>query len=172
MRNINLKEFEKIIDQYQNQLIRFAFFRTGSYAEAQDIVQNVFVRLFEKQLNFQLLNNPKSFLYKIISNECIDFGRRKKIEIVSIENIIEPLTYSSTNSNELIEEYQRIDLMLKYLPDEQKEVVKLRVLDELDFKEIAEILEIPIPTVKSRFKYGIEKVRNQIKVNQEVTNEL
>ena len=167
-----LKEFEKIIEQYQNQLIRFAFFKTGSYEDAQDIVQNVFIRSFEKQFDFQSLNNTKSFLYRSVSNACIDYARLKKLDITSIDAISHPIFCDEKYSTELIEEFQRIEYLLKDLPVEQRNVLKLRVVEELEFKEIADVLEIPIPTAKSRYKYAIEKIKSKMLMKKEAANEL
>ena len=67
-----------------------------------------------------------------------------------------------------IEEYQRIEILLGKLPDEQAEVLRLRVIDELSFVEIASILKIPVTSVKSRFKYGIDKLKTRIVTSREV----
>jgi RNA polymerase sigma-70 factor (ECF subfamily) len=58
-----------------------------------------------------------------------------------------------------MEEYRRIEKLLQTVPDDQAEIIRLRVLDNLSFIEIAGLLVIPVTTVKSRFKYGIDKLK-------------
>ncbi|MDD4385927.1 MAG: sigma factor-like helix-turn-helix DNA-binding protein, partial [Bacteroidales bacterium] len=54
---------------------------------------------------------------------------------------------------------KRLEELLKVLPEEQSEVIRLRIFDSLGFVEIASILETPVTTIKSRFKYGIDKLK-------------
>jgi RNA polymerase sigma-70 factor (ECF subfamily) len=68
----------------------------------------------------------------------------------------------------LVEEYKRIEGLLKDLPDEQAETIRLRVWDEMSFADIAEIMEVPVTTVKSRFKYGIDKLKSKIDKKGEI----
>ena len=61
------------------------------------------------------------------------------------------------------EEFRRVGCLLDTLPDEQAEVIKLRIYGNNSFAEIAEILSVPLPTVKSRFLYGLTKLRRVMK---------
>ncbi|MDD2197558.1 MAG: sigma factor, partial [Bacteroidales bacterium] len=63
-----LDELERVIVEYQNQLFRYAFFRTGSYADSQDIVQNVFIKLYNNNGNLSSIKNVKHYLYRSITN--------------------------------------------------------------------------------------------------------
>lgn len=60
-------------------------------------------------------------------------------------------------------EYRRIARLLTEIPDEQAEVIRLRIYGDNSFAEVAEILSLPLPTVKSRFLYGLEKLRKGLK---------
>ena len=62
-------------------------------------------------------------------------------------------------------EYRRIARLLTEIPDEQVEVIRLRIYGDNSFAEVAEILSLPLPTVKSRFLYGQEKLRKGLKKN-------
>ena len=73
-----LEEFGKIITEFQDQLFRFAFFRTGSLADSQDIVQDVFVIFFKNQQHPSTIHNVKHYLFRSISNACTDYQRKKK----------------------------------------------------------------------------------------------
>jgi RNA polymerase sigma-70 factor (ECF subfamily) len=171
-----LKELEIVITEYQDQLFRFAFFRTGSFADSQDIVQDLFIKLYKENGHLDAVNNIRFYLFRSISNACIDYHRKNKknkFETIDTANIPAEL-HAKEASHELlrIEEYRRTEMLLSELPDEQAETIRLRVLDSLSFAEIAEILEVPVTTVKSRFKYGIDKLKLKLEKLKEVTNGL
>ena len=155
-------EFGKVITEFQDQLFRFAFFRTGSLADSQDIVQDVFVIFFKNQKLRSTVYNVKHYLFRSISNACTDYQRKKKNHFESIEKINDSIILREKDASHhllMIEEFQRIEKLLHNVPDEQAEIIRLRVLDNLSFVEIAELLAQPVTTVKSRFKYGIDKLK-------------
>jgi RNA polymerase sigma-70 factor (ECF subfamily) len=155
------RELERVIDQYHEGLYRFAFFRTGSADDSRDIVQSVFLRLYDRHRDMAAIENMKSYLYRATANACADYHRRrqsrKTVPLVYASNVA-----SDSNSVTAESEYQRINTLLATLPDEQSEVLRMRITDELSFAEIADILQIPVATAKSRFRYGIEKLRSNI----------
>jgi RNA polymerase sigma-70 factor (ECF subfamily) len=67
----------------------------------------------------------------------------------------------STENNEA--DYKRIAQLLVEIPEEQAEVIRLRIYGNNSFADVAEILSLPLPTVKSRFLYGLEKIRRAMK---------
>lgn len=157
-----LQEIEQLISAFQDQLFRFAFYRTGSPADAQDIVQDVFVKFFKTQQRSVPINNIKHYLFKSISNACNDYQSRKKHFFESVDTIDDSkfLQEKDAAANLLLaEEYQRIEKILDHVPKEQAAIIRLRVLDNLSFVDIAALLELPETTVKSRFKYGIDKLK-------------
>jgi len=160
-----LKELEHVITEFQDQLFRFAFFRIGCIADSQDIVQDVFIKLYHDR-DLLMVSNLKNYLFRCVSNACIDYQRKKQRNHFSqIDKTLIPLEMhekATINPMSLIEEYKRIDSLLDDLPHEQAEIIRLRVLDDLSFTEIAQIFKIPVTTVKSRFKYGIDKLKQKI----------
>lgn len=167
-----LAELENVITEFQDQLFRFAFFRTGCFADSQDIVQDVFIKLYHENANLHSVNNIKNYLYKSISNACTDYRRKsRKFKFEPIDKIVLPENMLENEASYCmiqIEEFNRLEKLLSDLPDEQSETIRLRVFDNLSFVEIAVILEVPVTTIKSRFKYGIEKLKSKIATLKEV----
>jgi RNA polymerase sigma-70 factor (ECF subfamily) len=167
-----LEELERVITEYQNQLFRFAFYRTGSFADSQDIVQDVFLKLYRDNNHLVLAQNVKFYLYRSISNACVDYHRRNKNRKVKpIDKAVLSVSCSDEDIEQKImqvEEYCRLQKLLTGLPPEQSEIIRLRFFDSLSFVEIASILQIPVTTVKSRFKYGIDKLKDGVKNSKEV----
>jgi RNA polymerase sigma-70 factor (ECF subfamily) len=161
-----INELENIIEEYQNQLFSFAFFRVGIYDIAQDIVQDVFLKFFQNTQTLSSVKNIRTYLLKSISNACIDYKR--KYGKIKTENI--DFTNDIADNEENIEEkmciaeFFRIEDLLNELPAEQAEVIKLKFVDGLNFVESAEILNISVNTVKSRYRYGIDKLKQTNKI--------
>ena len=154
-----MRQLERIIDEHQQQLFTFAFFRVGSYEAAQDIVQDVFIRFYENSRRLSAANNVKAYLYKTISNACTDYLRKNaKIQFIAIENLVNDLV--ENEEKQCLSEYLRIEEILENLPIDQAEIMKLKFIDSLNFVEISDILNVNINTIKSRYKYAINKLRN------------
>lgn len=131
-----MRQLERIIDEHQQQLFSFAFFRVGSYEVAQDIVQDVFIKFYENSRRLSAANNVKSYLLKTISNACTDYLRKNgKIQFVAIEHVEKELT--DENEERCISEFLRIDEILDNLPAEQAEILRLKFVDSLNFVEIS-----------------------------------
>lgn len=156
-----LTELERVIVEFQDQLFRFAFFRVGSMPDSQDIVQNVFIKMYHDKTDLSAINNVKAYLFRSVSNSCIDYLRRKnKHRSVSLDTVIAKA--DDEDEKKLIHEYERIEKLMAEIPAEQAEIIKMKTINNLSFVSIADILGIPLTTVKSRFKYGIDKLRSKI----------
>lgn len=158
-----LDELERVITEYQDQLFRHAFFKTSSYADSQDIVQDVFISLYHDNGNLSSIKNVKHYLYRSITNACFDYhrkSRKRKFEPIETANLLGRMCEKDASEVLVyIEECNRLDELLKGLSEEQSEVIRLRIFDNLSFVEIASILETPVTTIKSRFKSGVDKLK-------------
>lgn len=169
-------ELEQVIVEFQDQLFRFAFYRTGSLADAQDIVQDVFIKLYRDASCILSVKNLKGYLIRCVANACTDYQRTdKRNRFEQLDKATIPLEQHEGAASDilmLIEEYNRIEAMLRELPNDQAEIIRLRILDDLSFVEIGQLLEIPTTTAKSRFKYGIDKLKSKIEKKKEAHYEL
>ena len=158
-----MNEFLIFIEKNKERFVKHAFHRLGNLEDAEDIVQDVFVKMYSQKL-FHKLENPEVYFYQMTMNACLDFIRRREIKFRVFQHFeSENRTVSENEALQnlkLEEEFKRINNILKILPDEQAEVVRFRVIDELSFKEITKILGLPESTVKSRFQYAMKKLRN------------
>jgi len=169
-----LAELEEFIKKNQNRLVRHAFFRLGNKEEAEDIVQEVMIRIYQEKESRQQVEQPTSYAFRMVYNACIDHLRKKAKNNFQQLNGKDTLAVDDSNrENEIIarEEFTRINNLLNSIPDEQADVLRLRIIDEMSFVEIAEIMKVPVTTIKSRFSYGINKLRTKVN-HQEVKYEL
>ena len=154
-----LNELEILIVKEQDMLFRFAYMRVGSRADAEDIVQDVFLKFFRSSEDLCSVRNVKHYLIRSISNACKDFHRRKH-DNLPLEKADKEIV--SDDDLKMHEEYLRITELAGTLPQEQKEILYMKCIDGLKFREIADILEIPQATVKSRYRYAIQGIQKQL----------
>jgi RNA polymerase sigma-70 factor, ECF subfamily len=153
-----------LVDAYAGRLVRYAFRRLGNYQDAEDVVQQVFVRAFVDQSNRQKVSAVGPYLYRSVANACTDLLRRRDCAAVFREEVnAEQLLAGSDGPAEIAqaaEGLRRAESLLAHLPKEQAEAIRLRVFDGLRLGEIAEVLGCPMNTVCSRLRYGFQKLRN------------
>jgi RNA polymerase sigma-70 factor, ECF subfamily len=167
-----ISQLELLIDDLQDKLVHHAYFRLGNKPDAEDVVQDAFVKLFNELKQGKAILNPAAYSFRLVTNACIDRLRNgTRFTRVAIESVpvIDAIT-SGSQEDELIrqEEYRRISALLDSIPGEQSEIVRFRFVDGLHFQQIANILDLPLTTVKSRFSYGIEKIKTQFFNQKEV----
>ena len=155
-RQTKLERLEAIIDRRQHDMFRFAYMRTGSRADAEDIVQDVFLRLFRSEEDLSRIDDVERYLWRSIANRCRDFHRRRRRTDVSAEQAGD---IAESDDREMHDEYLRIERLLAGLPDEQAETVRLRCTHSLTCAEIAEPTDTSEATAKSRWRYAIEHLR-------------
>jgi RNA polymerase sigma-70 factor, ECF subfamily len=152
-----------LVDAYADRLVRYAFRQLGNYQDAEDVVQQVFVRAFVDQSNRPKVAAVGPYLYRSVANGCTDLRRRRDCAAVFREELsAEHLLARSDGPAEIAqaaEGLRRAESLLGRLPKEQAEAVRLRVLDGLRLSEIAEVLGCPVNTVCSRLRYGFQRLR-------------
>ncbi|UOQ87508.1 RNA polymerase sigma factor SigW [Gracilibacillus salinarum] len=166
--------FEDIVAFYQNKVYAICFRMIGNKHEAEDIAQEAFIRAY---LNIQSYDENRKFstwLYRIATNLTIDRIRKKKpdfyldAEIKGTDGLNmyaqlpaeDPLPDQEVESLEM-QSYIQNEIM--QLPAKYRSIIALRFIDELSLKEISEILEIPVGTVKTRIHRGREALRKRLR---------
>lgn len=155
------QEFETFVDSFLDRLVRNAFHRLGNLQEAEDVIQDVFVKAYADREKLQRVQRVGAYLYRMVANACAERRRRRKV--LSLDELgPEDVPDARSEASQQIEaaaEIERIEQYLRRLPRRQAEVIRLRVLDGLSLADIAAAIGCSLPTVKSRFRYGIQKLR-------------
>ena len=156
-----LTELERIVEERQDWLFRFAYMRIGIREDAEDVVQEALLSVFRRLREKTRLDNVGQYVIRAVSNACIDYLRRKPLRVVKLDEAIEiPV---SEGDRQIHEEFVRINRMLDSLPTEQAELVRLKCYDDLTFRQIAELQDIPEATAKSRYRYAIMHIQQMLK---------
>ena len=148
-----LEQLEAVVCRRQDDLFRFAYMRLGNRADAEDAVQDVFLRLFRSDEDLTRVADVERYLFRAVANRCYDRLRSRRSVRVHVDTLAaQPVP---DDEREMRAEYERVAGLLSALPDEQAEVLRMRCYDALPFALIAEITDSSEATVKSRYRYVV-----------------
>ena len=167
-----ITDFDRLIEATQDELIHFAFHRLGNQHDAEDVVQDVYVEAYRDRAKRKHITAVRPYLFRVVGNRCIDLLRSRLRQgaepIVEDRLSTEDDAFSSLAEREQWEEMNRL---LDSIPEKESEVIRLRSFSDLSFAEIAKAVGSSVPTVKSRFRYGLDKLRRKVQP-KEVCDEM
>jgi len=148
---------------YHGKLYRIAFRLLENVADAEDVVQETYVKLWEKRDELTDLHNPESFCVVMVKNRCMDILR-------SIQNkavLFDPIKHERAGEQTLIDEMENresvalVENLMKKLPEQQQLVMKLRHIDECTMEEIEQITGLRAVNVRVLLSRGRKAIREQ-----------
>ncbi len=162
------QDFEKAVILYKDKLFNYLFWMTGDRFEAEDLLQETFLRYFKYG---DSVDNPKAWLFRVARNLFLK-REKKRMRETSLE-LIEPAPVSPCIVYELEREELRKKVReeLQKLRKHHKEILILRYMEGLSYEEIAEITGENLGTVKSRLNRAREKLREKLENFLGVKNE-
>ena len=161
--------FENLARQYYKSLYHYAWSLTKSPDEAADLVQDTFIIFATKGHSIRDFNKIKSWLFTTLYRQFIKSYRRSRKMIASDPQLLEEIHESSTTTPREQADAQHALLCLEKLDSKHQEVLRLFYLKQLSYKEIAEVLSVPIGTVMSRISRG-KKMLKHIFLNGEISS--
>jgi RNA polymerase sigma-70 factor (ECF subfamily) len=160
------QSLEVLIRRYLKPIYSFCFRFVGNSQEAEDITQEIFLKVWRNLKKFKKEKNFKGWLFTIAKNTCFDFLRKKKkISTLSLEKYFYLVDFNPL-PNEISEKEslkEKIQEAIEKLSSKTREILNLYYNQGLTFREIAQTLNEPINTVKSRHRRAIEILRNRLK---------
>jgi len=162
------KSLEFLVKKYLKPIYGFVYKNVGDINIAEDITQEVFVKVWKNLRKFNLEKEFKPWIFKIAKNASIDYLRKKKsIPFSRFENkngqniLIETLESNDKNLTESINNKKEFLDIIEKLPKKDQEVIDLRYIQGMSFKEIAKSLKKSINTIKSQYRRIIIKIKKQ-----------
>lgn len=158
------KAFEKLFHFYYSHLCLFATKILRDDISAEEIVQDFFVKLWEKRTHLTIETSVKNYLFRSVKNLCLNYVQHNKIKLRHAQTII-----SDAQNNTLKDEYYEIDLAEKIeesilaLPEKRQIIFRLSREDGLKYREIAEKLNVSIKTVETQMSLAIKTLRDKLK---------
>lgn len=157
--------FSKVFKNYHRLLYALAFRYLKSEDAAMDAVQNVFMVLWEKRESLNFDTNLRSLLFTILKNYVLNEIRHNKIVYEKQYEISQLESNKEIDISDAIENKEMKALLytsIQKLPFQERKVCLLKIVNGMTNQEIAERLNITIPTVKSHYTQAIKKLRNEI----------
>ncbi|MDL2318821.1 sigma-70 family RNA polymerase sigma factor [Eubacteriales bacterium OttesenSCG-928-A19] len=152
---------DEIIRLYYNDVYCFLCRKLPTFAQAQDMTQDVFMRLTLGIHRYQERGKLRNYLLQMALNACRDYYRRCPPDPLNVDDIADTLPGAPLPGEvyEAREQGERVRAVLQSLPDFQKDVIILRFYHDLAFKDIARITGANLSATKSRYKQGMDKLK-------------
>jgi RNA polymerase sigma-70 factor (ECF subfamily) len=165
--------FGEIVELYKDKIFQLCYRMLGNRQEAEDMAQEAFVRAYVNIHRFRTDLKFSTWLYRIATNLCIDRIRKKKPDYFLDAEVpgTDGLTMYSQVAAEIdlpekqvetLELQDMIQAEINRLPEKYRSVIVLKYIEELPLKEISDVLDLPIGTVKTRIHRGREALRKQL----------
>ena len=152
--------FSHLVRKYQQEAIGHAVAILGSLEDALDAVQDAFLDAYQAVERFDGSKRFYPWLYTILRNRCFKMLASRQRQAAASEGAVEILAATAKNSSTI--PASLVDRALRELAAEDRELLTLKHLDGLSYKDIAEILDIPVGTVMSRLYYARERFRQNV----------
>jgi len=152
----NVEAYNTLVSRWETRIYNYLLRITGSPEDSMDLSQEAFLKAYQNLARLDDAGRFGPWLYRIAHNEAISHLRRRRPES-GIDETVFPVD-SSPRMNP-VEVSLAVESALSRLPEEQREAVVLKIYEGFKFDEIAEILECPASTIKSRVYTGLETLK-------------
>ncbi len=159
------QSFESLFKAYCQNLIYFARRYVFDKQTAENIVQDIFVRIWTNRQNLDSTKSIKTYLFTAVKNESLKYLRRADVE--NRNNQIEVDRIEDTeNAYDRVEQkeiYEDLNEAVNSLPEKCAEIFRMSKFDKLKYSEIADVLNISVKTVETQMGRALEKLRKNLK---------
>ncbi len=161
-------EFKLLVMPYSSRLYRMAFRLMNNREEAEDVVQEVYVKLWNMRHELSKIKSIEAMAIRITRNLCLDQLRRRKLnqEAMAAEKIPSPA--QSSTPEEDLERNEEIDLirtLIQALPEPQRSLVHLRHLEGKEYEEIAETVNMKVNAIRVSISRARKQMREMLEKN-------
>ncbi len=158
------KAFVYLVDQYNQRLYGYALTLTKDHTEAEDILQNVFLRAWEKRKKMNITNSLQNYLYKSVRNEFLNQYKKTRSTMILEQKYFEALekVTSTQDENEFQITLARITKEIQNLPPKCREVFIMSRKEGLTNLEISEYLNISVKTVEAQITKAFSVLKKEL----------
>jgi RNA polymerase sigma factor (sigma-70 family) len=157
--------YAHIINKYKNPLYATILRMTKNPHDAQDLVQEAFIKVYQQLVKYDNTGSFSSWLYRVAINHCMDEFRKKRYKMKQVE--IDEGTVVNPDYPEVIflkkEKSRQVERLIATLPEDERMIILLRYVNELSYQEISELVEAPLSTVRNKLHRAKKKMRETVK---------
>jgi RNA polymerase sigma-70 factor, ECF subfamily len=149
-----------LMDRYGGALLHFAHRLVGDMQLAEEIYQDTMLKAWQQASSFRVDGHLKAWLFRVARNNAIDYMRKKRVPMEEFTACLETAATTFRPDREAERSWLSTEVFeaVDELPAAYREVIDLRFFHQLCYQEIAEVLGIPLGTVKSRLNYAIQRL--------------
>jgi len=149
-----------LMDRYGGALLHFAHRLVGDMQLAEEIFQDTMLKAWQQASSFRVDGHLKAWLFRVARNNAIDYMRKKRVPVEEFTVCLETAATTFRPDREAERSWLSSEVFeaIEELPPAYSEVVELRFFHQLCYQEIAQVLNIPLGTVKSRLNYAIQRL--------------
>ncbi len=151
--------FAELVRKHQSMVFSLARAFLRDRETAEELAQDVFLSLYQNLESIESASHLKFWLRRVAGHRCIDYARKRKMPLVSVEDAPEPFSIFEMPDSLMRATLRRI---VATLPEKPRLVVTLRFQEDLDPTEISEILDMPVNTVKSHLRRSLTILREKV----------
>jgi len=151
-----------LVRRYQGAIFAYIYRWLRNRADAEDLTQDVFIKMFRALGSYSRKSSFRAWLYRIARNRVIDFLRRKKPATVDLDEVVVATDSSPHKTYRWVSERRRLERAIASLPSIYREVLLLRHRDELSYEEIVEATGMALGTVKARLHRARAMLRKRL----------
>lgn len=161
--------FAELVKRYEKQVFSLAYRLIGDYDEAADLAQEAFLRIYQMLHRYDPEKKFFSWMYRVAQNACINAMSKRPANVVPVEQAEE--YFSNTTAGDeaqpeqdyLNREIRRnIDRAISELPDNYRDIVYLRYIEDLSYQQIADTLGLPVSTIETRLFRGKKLLKQKL----------
>jgi RNA polymerase sigma-70 factor (ECF subfamily) len=166
----NEQSFEQVYHCFYKKLYQFAFAIVKQKMAAEEITEDVFIKIWQNKSKLPLVQNLKVYLYTAIKNTALNYISKQAIENITeaFDNIDIQLNYAVITPEQIMitaEMYKRVRQAVETLPPKCKMIFKLIREDGLKYKEVAEILNISVNTIDAQMAIAVKKLGTSLSMD-------
>ncbi len=158
-------ELERLYDEHAQALFAFLLNLTRHEADTRDVLQEVFLKLANRPQLLDGVLEVRAFLIRLAHNQAIDLMRRRATREKNYDQLAaeSETVFAPSADHDEAAFRQTLTVALAELPAEQRAVVHLKLWEEMTFEAIGEALNISPNTAASRYRYGVDKLRDRLR---------
>ncbi len=160
----NTEAFEKLFKMYYGYLCNFATKTIEDDVAAEEIVQDFFVKFWERRGDISVESSLKNYLFRSVKNLCLNYIKHNNIKLQHAQKMI-----AESEASDFNDHYIEVDLAadiaksIEELPEKRREIFRLSREEGLKYREIAEKLNISVKTVEAQMGLAIKYLRDKLK---------
>ncbi len=162
--------FTALYTYYFPRLYRFVFFINQSPENTEEVLQEVFLKIWDRRLQLNKIRSLEDYLFRMAKNQLFDLMKKDQAKLKMIRRLVPQETDSGTDDELTFREYRKVAMeAITRLPERKRRVFLMRVEDEMSLDEIAAALKISRSAVKKHLYSAMEHVKEYLRLHAEWT---